>query len=61
MRVKPSTNLALITNGRDDEQIKPFACPGSIVLYRWGSIRGCPQSYQEGEWALRAAVPSLEK
>jgi hypothetical protein len=60
MRGKPTTNLVLTTNGRDDVQIKPFTCTGSIVLYRWRSIR-CPQSYQEGQWALHATVPSLQE
>jgi hypothetical protein len=61
MRVKPSTNLVLTINGRDDVQIKSFTCPCSIVLYRWRSIRRCQWSYQEGQWGLNATVPSLEE
>jgi hypothetical protein len=38
MRVKPSTNLALTTNGRDAKQIKSFTYAGSIVTTDGGVL-----------------------
>ena len=38
MRVKPSINLVLTTNGRDVEQIKSFTYQGSIVTTDGGAL-----------------------
>jgi hypothetical protein len=38
MRIKPSINLVLTTNGRDVEQMKAFTYPGSIVTTDGGAL-----------------------
>jgi hypothetical protein len=40
MRVKPSRNLVLTTNGRDVEQMKYFTYPGSIITTDGGALEG---------------------
>jgi hypothetical protein len=59
MKVSPSTDLVLTINGSNVKE--PFTYLGSIVSIRCWSLRGCPQSYQEGKWGLHGVVPSLEE
>jgi hypothetical protein len=60
MRVNPSTFLVLAVNGREVEQVKSFTYLGSIVTIDGEALEDV-QSYQEGQWGLYTAVPSLDE